>query len=174
MTDVLGFDRHAAGQQLMILGLAFATGSLSTGIIADKVQRRGISTNVVLATAFALFATAQLAMIFALPIPLPLIWIVYGFTGQAANLGYATLGAHFGRDLAGRAQSGANLLLFLASAFFQSSIGWVLDHLSADFALAQADNYAIAFGTLLILQVAAFVWYITGRYAIPQRSAPMR
>lgn len=174
MTDVLGFDRHAAGQQLMILGLAFAIGSLSTGIIADKVQRRGISVNFVLGTAFALFAAAQLAMIFALPVPLPLIWIVYGFTGQAANLGYATLGAHFGRDLAGRAQSGANLMLFLASAFFQSSIGWALDHLSADFALPQAGNYAIAFGALLILQVAAFIWYITGRYTIPQRAMPIR
>lgn len=174
MNDVLGFDRHEAGQQLMILGLAFAIGSLSTGIIADKVQRRGIGVKIVLATAFGLFAAAQLAMIFALPVPLSLIWIVYGFTGQAANLGYATLGAHFGRDLAGRAQSAANLMLFLASAFFQSSIGWALDHLSADFALPQAGNYAIAFGALLILQVAAFAWYVTGRYVIPQRDMPAR
>lgn len=173
MTDVLGFDRHAAGQQLMILGLAFAIGSLSTGIIADKVQRRGIGTKVVLATAFGLFAAAQLAMIFALPVPLPLIWIVYGFTGQAANLGYATLGAHFGRDLAGRAQSAANLMLFLASAFFQSSIGWALDHLATDPATTTSGNYAIAFGVLLILQLVAFGWYVAGRYAVPQRSMPV-
>lgn len=172
MTDVLGLDRHEAGQQLMIMGLAFAIGSLSTGLIADRVQRHGIGLKVVVAFAFALFVAAQLAMIFALPLPLPLIWVIYGLTGQAANLGYATLGAHFGRDLAGRAQSAANLLLFLASAFFQSSTGWVLDQFNTDPGSVSRASYAIAFGILLTLQVAAFVWYVTGRYAESHRSAP--
>lgn len=174
MTDVLGYGRHEAGQQLMILGLAFAIGSLSTGFIADKAQRHGISTKTVLAIAFAFFVAVQLAMIFAIPLPLPLIWVIYGLTGQAANLGYATLGAHFGRELAGRAQSAANLILFLASAFFQSATGWVLDHLGKDPSTTKSDHYAIAFGVLLVLELAAFAWYVTRRYAIPQRSAPRR
>lgn len=174
MSDVMGLDRHAAGQQLMILGLAFAVGSLSTGLIADAAQRRGIGLKTIVAVAFALYAAAQLAMIFALPLPLPAIWVVYGFTGQAANLGYATLGAHFGRQLAGRAQSAANLMLFLASALFQSSIGWVLDHLAAEPAMTKADAYAIALGTLLVLQVLAFSWYVSGRYAIGHRDSPVR
>lgn len=172
MTDVLGLDKHAANQQLMVLGLAFAVGSLSTGLIADHVQRRDIGLKVIVAGAFALFASAQLAMIFALPLPLPAIWVIYGFTGQAANLGYATLAAHFGREVAGRAQSAANLMLFLASAFFQSTIGWALDHLNANRAGVSAGSYAIAFGALLVLQVVAFMWYATGRYAAPQRSTP--
>jgi predicted MFS family arabinose efflux permease len=172
MGDVAGLERHAAGQQLMILGLAFAVGSLSTGFIADAAQRRGIALKFIVGSAFALYAAAQLAMIFALPIALPVIWLVYGFTGQAANLGYATLGAHFGRQLAGRAQSAANLMLFLASALFQSSIGWALDHLSQS--MAKADAYAIALGTLLCLQVLAFAWYAAGRYALVQRTVSSR
>ena len=171
MTDVQGLDRHAAGQQLMVLGLAFAIGSLLTGIIADWVQRHGIGLKTVVAGAFTLYAAAQIAMIFAFPVPLPVIWIVYGFTGQAANLGYATLGAHFGRDLAGRAQSAANLMLFLASALFQSSIGWILDRLGSEGGTTPMTSYAIAFGALLILQVLAFAWYVTGRYAAPEREA---
>ncbi|MBI2254169.1 MAG: MFS transporter [Proteobacteria bacterium] len=172
MGDVAGLERHDAGQQLMILGLAFATGSLSTGFIADAAQRRGIALKFIVGTAFSLYAMAQLAMIFALPIALPLIWLVYGFTGQAANLGYATLGAHFGKRLAGRAQSAANLLLFLASALFQSSIGWAIDYLSST--LAVTDAYAVALGTLLVLQVVAFAWYASGRYALVQRAVATR
>ncbi|WP_374651951.1 nitrate/nitrite transporter [Dongia sp.] len=168
MNDVAGLDRHAAGQQLMILGFAFAVGSLSTGLIADAAQRRGIGLKTIVAAAFSLYAAAQLAMIFAVPLPLAAIWAVYGFTGQAANLGYATLGAHFGRRLAGRAQSAANLLLFLASALFQSTIGWTLDHLVTTQAIAKADAYAIALGSLLVLQILAFAWYATGRYANPR------
>jgi len=172
MGDVAGLERHDAGQQLMILGLAFAVGSLSTGFIADAAQRRGIALKFIVGVAFTLYAAAQLAMIFALPVALPLIWLVYGFTGQAANLGYATLGAHFGKRLAGRAQSAANLLLFLASALFQSSIGWVLDHLSGS--MAVTDAYAVALGTLLVLQVLAFTWYASGRYALVQRATAAR
>jgi predicted MFS family arabinose efflux permease len=168
MNDVAGLDRLAAGQQLMILGLAFAIGSLSTGLIADRAQRHGIGLKTIVAVAFALYAAAQLAMIFALPLPLPMIWIVYGFTGQAANLGYATLGTHFGRSLAGRAQSAANLLLFLASALFQSTTGWMIDHLVAARALSPADAYGIALGSLLVLQAVAFAWYVSGRYAAPR------
>ena len=103
-------------------------------------------------------------MILALPVPLPLIWVLYGFAGQAANLGYATLANHFGRALAGRAQSAANLLLFLGSALFQSGTGWALDH--AGGATAQS-GYVIAFGILLALQLAGFTWYALGRYAMP-------
>ncbi|MFN3460232.1 MAG: MFS transporter [Oceanibaculum sp.] len=166
MTDVMGMNQQSANAQLMILGLAFAFGSLSTGLIADRLQRHGIGLKTVVAGAFALFAAAQLAMILALPLPLPVIWLVYGFTGQAANLGYATLATHFGRDLAGRAQSAANLLLFLGSALFQSGTGWVLDH------VGDIDRgYQIAFGLLLVLQIAAFLWYAAGRYAAPRPKA---
>lgn len=172
MGDVAGLERHDAAQQLMILGLAFAIGSLSTGFIADAAQRRGIALKFIVGGAFALYAAAQLAMIFALPIALSFIWLVYGLTGQAANLGYATLGSHFGRQLAGRAQSAANLMLFLASALFQSSIGWALDHLSQS--MAMADAYAISLGALLCLQIMAFAWYVTGRHVQVQRAVTMR
>ncbi|WP_374372943.1 MFS transporter [Dongia sp.] len=164
MTDVRGLDQHAANQQLMILGLAFAIGSLSTGFIADRLQRRGIGLKAVIAGTFVIFSATQIAMIFALPVLLPLIWMAFGFTGQTANLGYATLAGHFGRELAGRAQSAANLLLFLASALFQSGIGWILDQAGAD----RQSGYAIAFGGLLVFQLAALLWYLMGRYAIPR------
>lgn len=165
MTDVMGLSQQDANRHLMILGLSFAAGSLSTGLIADRLQRRGIGIKAVIAGAFALFAATQAAMILAVPVAIPVIWIIYGFTGQAANLGYATLASHFGRALAGRAQSAANLLLFLAAALFQSGTGWALDHLGA---ATTQDGYVIAFGTLLMLQFAGFAWYALGRYAMPR------
>jgi predicted MFS family arabinose efflux permease len=164
MTDVRGLDQIAANEQLMVLGVAFAVGSLSTGFIADRLQRRGFDLKVVIAGSFVFFGATQLVMIFNLPILLPLICIAFGLTSQTANLGYATLAAHFGRELAGRAQSAANLLLFLTSALFQSGIGWGLDHLGAD----RQHGYAIVFGALLVLQIAAFLWYVSGRYAMPR------
>ncbi len=164
MNDVMGLDRHSAGEQLMILGAAFAFGSLSTGFIADAAQRHGISLKTVVGGLFAIFVVAQIFMILRLPVPLPFLWVLYGFAGQAANLGYATLAAHFGKQLAGRAQSAANLMLFLASALFQSGIGWLLDRLTADGAHEIGSAYMMALGLLLLLQLASFAWYASGRY----------
>jgi hypothetical protein len=40
--------------------------------------------------------------------------------------------------------------------------------------MAVADAYAVALGTLLVLQVLAFAWYASGRYALVQRAIAER
>lgn len=179
MVDIRGLDRGAAANVLMAMAVAFVLGSLSTGIIADWAGRRGIALKTVVIGAFAVFATTQVAILLNLPLPVALPWIIYGFTAQTSNLGYATLAAHFGREMAGRAQSSANMLLFLASASFQSGIGWLLDRFpGAEPGSGTPAGYEWAFGALLALQLAAIAWYAGGRLdarsAASGKSAPRR
>jgi hypothetical protein len=86
---------------------------------------------------------------------------LFGFAGQAGNLGYATLAAHFGAGAAGRAQSTANLLLFAAAWALQWGIGVVLDRYrgTGDGAVDPA-GYHWAFGLVLALQIVAVLWYL--------------
>ena len=164
MVDIRGLDRGAAANVLMAMAIAFVVGSLSTGIIADWAGRRGIALKTVVLAAFVVFAATQVTILLNLPLPTALPWIVFGLTAQTSNLGYATLAAHFGREMAGRAQSSANMLLFLASAVFQSGIGWVLDLFpGAEPGSGTAVGYEWAFGMLLILQLVSIAWYATGR-----------
>jgi hypothetical protein len=94
-------------------------------------------------------------------VPPALPWILFGFAGQAGNLGYATLAAHFGIGAAGRAQSTANLLLFAAAWALQWGIGAALDLFprSAEGGVDPA-GYHWAFGTVLALQILAVIWYL--------------
>jgi predicted MFS family arabinose efflux permease len=161
LSDVAGLDRASVADVLLFMAIGFVIGSLTTGWIADLAQRRGLTVELVVGCSFLVFAISQFLVIVDAPIHPVLPWILFGFAGQAGNLGYATLAAHFGIGAAGRAQSTANLLLFASAWALQWGIGAVLDlfggpiHGSVD-----PVGYRWAFGTVLVLQVVAVIWYL--------------
>ncbi len=163
LTDVAGYDRAGAAGVLLWMAIGFTIGSLATGWIADFAQRRGYSIEAVVGGAFLLFALAQALVILRAPITPVLPWILFGFAGQAGNLGYATLAAHFGAGTAGRAQSAANLLLFATAWGLQWGIGVILDLFpGATDGASDPLGYRWAFGLAFLLQIVAVSWYLRG------------
>lgn len=161
LADVAGLDRIAAADVLLWMAIGFVIGSLTTGWIADRAQRSGLTIEAVVAGSFLLFALSQCLIILRAPIPPVLPWILFGFAGQAGNLGYATLAAHFGPAVAGRAQSAANLLLFAAAWALQWGIGETLDLFpGATNGAADLTGYRWAFSLAFLLQIMAVCWYL--------------
>ncbi len=161
LSDVAGLDRIAVADVLLWMAIGFVIGSLTTGWIADQAQRRGLTIDVVVGCSFLVFAVSQLLVIFHAPLPPILPWILFGFAGQAGNLGYATLAAHFGIATAGRAQTTANLLLFASATGLQWGIGGVLDLFPAQIeGASDPAGYTWAFGIALAIQVLAVLWYL--------------
>lgn len=161
LSDVASLDRTSVADVLLLMAIGFVIGSLTTGWIADRAQRRGLTIEVVVGGSFLVFAISQFLVIVHAPIPPALPWFLFGFAGPAANLGYATLAAHFGIAAAGRAQSTANLLLFATAWALQWGIGAVLDRFrgAGDGAVDPA-GYHWAFGLVLTLQIGAVLWYL--------------
>jgi MFS family permease len=161
LVDVGGLDRTSAAGVLMFMAIGFVIGSLTTGWIADWAQRRGFTIAHVVGGSFVLFAISQVLVLSEVPIHPTLPWILFGFSGQASNLGYATLAAHFGPGTAGRAQSAANLLLFAAAWGLQWGIGAILDLLpGAAEGAVDPLGYRWAFGLALVLQILALYGYL--------------
>ena len=161
LADVGGLDRTSAAGILMYMAIGFVIGSLTTGWIADRAQRRGFTIEHVVAGSFVLFAISQVLILLKVPIHPALPWILFGFAGQASNLGYATLAVHFGRGTAGRAQSAANLLLFAAAWGLQWGIGEILDFFpGAAPGTVDPLGYRWAFGLALALQILALYGYL--------------
>lgn len=161
LADVAGHDRVAAADVLLWMAIGFVIGSLATGWIADRAQRHGLTIEAVVGGSFVLFALSQCLIILQAPVPPALPWILFGFAGQAGNLGYATLARHFGPATAGRAQSAANLLLFASAWGMQWGIGGILDLFPGATEGASApDGYRWAFGTAFLLQIMALGWYL--------------
>ncbi|MGH6893770.1 MAG: MFS transporter [Dongiaceae bacterium] len=161
LSNVANLDRASVADVLLWMAIGFMIGALTTGWIADRAQRRGLTIELVVGCSFLAFAASQLLVILPVPIPPVLPWILFGFAGQASNLGYATLAAHFGMGAAGRAQSMANLLLFAAAWALQWGIGEVLDRFPGAAAGAvDPAGYRWAFGIALGLQTTAVAWYL--------------
>jgi len=161
LSDVAGLDRASVADVLLFMAIGFVIGSLTTGWIADRAQRHGLAIELVVGCSFLIFAISQLLVVVHAPIPPVLPWILFGFAGQAGNLGYATLAAHFGIGAAGRAQSTANLLLFGSAWALQWGIGALLD-LFRGAAEGSVDpaGYRWAFGIVMALQILAVLWYL--------------
>jgi predicted MFS family arabinose efflux permease len=161
LVDVGGLDRTSAAEILMLMAIGFVVGSLTTGWIADQAQRRGFTIAHVVAGSFLIFATSQVLILLKVQIHPALPWILFGFAGQASNLGYATLAAYFGPGTAGRAQSAANLLLFAAAWGLQWGIGAMLDFFpGATEGAVDPQGYRWAFGLALALQILALYGYL--------------
>lgn len=161
LSDVAGLDRASVADVLLCMAIGFVIGSLTTGWIADRAQRRGLTIELVVGCSFLAFALGQLLVIVHPPIPPAVPWVLFGFAGQAGNLGYASLAAYFGASTAGRAQSTANLLLFGTAWALQWGIGAVLDLFPGPIeGSIDPAGYCWAFGGVLVLQILAVIWYL--------------
>src|SRR6185295_17982600 len=69
LSDVAGLDRAAVADVLLVMAIGFVIGSLTTGWIADRAQRRGLTLELVVGSAFLLFALSQILVIVHAPIP---------------------------------------------------------------------------------------------------------
>jgi predicted MFS family arabinose efflux permease len=160
LADVAGLERAPVADVLLWMAIGFVIGSLTTGWIADRAQRHGLTLELVVGCSFLVFAASQLLIILHAPVSPALPWILFGFAGQAGNLGYATLAAHFGKGTAGRAQSTANLVLFASAWALQWGIGVLLDLFRGAGGTVEPAGYRWAFGLILVLQVLAVLWYV--------------
>jgi len=99
--DVAGFDRAGVANHLMVMAIAFLVGILVSGAVADWFTRRGVSLLTVMIGFLAAFFCAQMAIVLQLTSVNPIMWAVFGMTGQAAVLAYPWLSSHFGAALSG-------------------------------------------------------------------------
>jgi predicted MFS family arabinose efflux permease len=165
--DVAGLDPIGVANYLMATAVAFLIGVLLTGVVADWFARRGVNLLTTMLGFLALFLCAELAIVLQWTRVNLLIWVVFGMTGQAAVLAYPWLSSHFGETLSGRANTAANLVLFLTAFAAQYAIGAIID-LFPTSASGGYDprGYQVGFGVFFLAQLIALLWYFLGRRSL--------
>lgn len=168
-SDLAGLDRDGVALRLLLMALAFVVGTLLAGALADRLGRRGIDPLRVMLGGLGLFLLAQLAIVAEVLVLATPLWALFAMTGQAGILAYPVLARHFGAERSGCAHTAINLLLFMTAFLAQAFIGAVIDQFpaAADGGYASA-GYRSAFGILLLLQLAAGLWYLLRR--VPARA----
>lgn len=169
LRDVQGLDRVAVASHLMVLAATMGFGFPVAGVLAQKLGRLGLHPatlaglgmtgfNVVI----AIMAAGAIDHGWAL-------MAAFGFLAAFGSLSYALLGQHFPPQLAGRANTAMNMLIFATAFAMQWGLGAIIgqwgDPVTGGYAPA---GYRIGFGLLAALQALAMVWFfLAGR--LPQR-----
>ncbi len=160
LREVAGMERGAAAGLLLAIAAAMVAGFLTLGAATERLARRGIPTATLAASGMWAFTAVQ-AVLLAVPAAHgATIWVLFGFFGTTGILTYAALSQSFPRELAGRANTSLNLLVFLAAFVAQWGIGVVIElwaRWQPDGGLAA--GYRAGFGLMLLLQLAGLAWF---------------
>lgn len=159
LTDVEGLDRQSRGAEMFLMAVGLSFGALLLGTIADRLRRRNISTEVLLAGVGGLFVLAELALVWRLPLPSLLPWSMVSIAGAATVLSFAVIADYFPREFAARANGALNLLHFGWAFMVQYGIGFVVGQWPSQDGHYPLAAYQAAFGFSLALQTVALLWF---------------
>ena len=95
LTDVEGYDQQIRVHQMFLMAVVLSFGALLVGALADRLRKYNIRTEILLAGVGALFAVAELALIFRLPLPSLLPWSMVSIAGAATVLSFAAIADYF-------------------------------------------------------------------------------
>lgn len=169
LRDVAGHDPQALARILLVGAIGFIAGNVFSGWFSVWIARRGVPTPIVLAVGMAVFMLVQLLIIAGWTAQTGVLWFVFGFLGTTGILSFSVVTRAFPLDLAGRATTALNLLVFVAAFALQWGIGVVIDRwpTTVDGGY-HPQGYQVAFALTLALQAIAFVRYLFGyRQLVP-------
>jgi predicted MFS family arabinose efflux permease len=163
LRDVAGYDRSEVAQMLLLVAGAMTAGYLALGMLANRLSRAGWHPLSVAVGGIMVFMAAQ-AMLVSGRVPnTPLVWVLFGFFGTSGILCYADLSQRFPPRLAGRVNTGLNLMVFIVAFTAQWGIGVVINLWPSTRTGYARPGYQAGFGMLLLLQGLALAWFFVSR-----------
>jgi len=163
LRDVAGLDRSAVATGLLIASAGMGVGFLTWGILTDRLVRLGLRPMTIAGGGMGLFTVVLIIMAtgWVTDIGLWILLAAVGFFASAGSLNYAIVSQHFPRDLAGRANTAHNVLVFVTAFIVQWGIGGIL-RAWEDTTTHQYDptGYQVAFTITACLQLLALAWFL--------------
>ena len=159
--DVAGLDRTGVAKGLLMIAAAMIAGFALLGAVAERLSRLGIKPLYVAVFGMSLFMVVEALIILEWTVLTKPLWILFGFFGTTGIITYAILSQSFPGNLAGRVNTGLNVMLFVTAFGGQWGIGEVINL----WPTSPEGNYSPAgykagFGLMLLLQVLSLVWFI--------------
>jgi MFS family permease len=161
MIDVDGMTRTQAADRLFVLGAVIMLGYVALGLFSVRLSLRGIGPSQLFFAGFTLH-TVALAMIVGTVPGSYLWWSLYGLGAAVNVLAFNVLNAGFAKELAARANTALNLLMFVGSFATQWGIGVVAGLAARAAGLEAAGGLRVAFIVVLALDALALAWFAWG------------
>lgn len=160
LTHVAHLERTAVADVLLWVAVSMIAGFIILGSLAERLGRRGISTEATAVTGMSLFMVVQLLLIFG-PVDWAFpVWMAFGFLGTSGIIAYSALSQSFPAYLSGRVTTAVNLLVFIAAFIGQWAIGVIIDLVSAGAPdVLSPAGFTGGFCLMLFLETCALAHY---------------
>lgn len=158
LVDVLGFGPDRSAQILFLFNIALLSGYLLLGWLAPRRARDPVESARLVMIGAGLTLVLQAAIIAWTAPAAWLLWPLLAMCASTLSLILSTLSLAFPAEVAGRANTTYNLLVFGGSFLIQWGLGIAID-LFREAGLPQADAFRAALGGLLALQLVGYLWY---------------
>ncbi|HEY1246584.1 MAG TPA: MFS transporter [Hyphomicrobiaceae bacterium] len=169
LADVARLDRSAVVRHLALMAAVLAASALLLGAAAERLRRAGIPTELFLAATLTLSMAAQLALLLGVPVSSYVLFSVIAAAAATTVLSFAVLAQYFPKEVSGRANAALGVLNMGTAFGLQCLSGFIVALWPADAGRYPAEAHQTALGLNLMLQAAAFVWFIR-----PQRKPALR
>jgi predicted MFS family arabinose efflux permease len=165
MTRVAGYTPVQAATGLFWINVAMLSTFWSWGLLIPRLTRRGVHTNQLITwgtpLSLLLLATIVLAGESGAP-HAGLLWALFCVSSTFLSLAQPAVGMAFPADLAGRALSAYNLVIFAGVFVVQWGIGLLIDaFVAAGWAQAQAFQGALA--VFLLLNLLSYLYFLVAK-----------
>lgn len=168
LTRVEGLEHAQVVAHLFAMAAALSAGALLLGVVADRLRRRDVSPQSLLAATAASAILAQLAIIMRWPVPAYCAWIIVGVAGAATVLSFASIAELFSKETSGRANAALNLLHVGGAVLIQCLTGFVVALWPEQNGHHPAIAYQTSFVVNLALQISALSWFL-----LPHRASQL-
>lgn len=156
-----GLSDAAIANRLTLLSAAMLGGFLFLGFFATRLIRRGVRMDRLYALAMLVSAVC-LGVLLTKPQLGAIFWPLLGACFSLSNMAYSLVAQAFPLELAGRANTALNLVVFAGAFSLQWGIGLGVDALQAG-GQSAGDAYQAAFLLLLGGQALSLLWLFVRR-----------
>jgi len=165
MTQVGGYTPVQAATSLFWLNGAMLCAFWAWGLFVPRLARRGWSADRLIAWGMPLSLGLLALIVFggeALAAESGLLWMLFCVSCTFVSLAQPAVGMAFSTDLAGRALSAYNLVIFGGVFAVQWGIGLLIDA-GAALGGSQPQAYRGAMGVFLVASLASYVYFLRAK-----------
>ena len=162
MVRVSGYDAAQAAQGLFFINVSMLATFWSWGLLNPTLQRRGITTDKLIACGLPLSLAVLGGIVWAGPSAGAGAWALFCVTSTFVSLAQPAVGMAFPSVLAGRALSAYNLVIFAGVFVVQWGIGLLVDALRA-VGWDAAHAFRGAMAAFLACCVFGYGWFMVTR-----------